>query len=372
MSVIITSADIGPLKAQLLARAPLVQSSHRVEGMARGFGFGRYASLQFAVEQGDVECEIDDAAFLAFVQNRGGSGLPLTILSDAYVEAKLAGARAAIDAILAREPDLSANGYRTWERRFTAQENRAAFESSRSNMLALSYVEQFAQATAYLQTRERSKRVSRDRTSYGYKHDAERYLKTADPDANSYVANGMFIAAALHLGFTVKRDGSGPNAFINIAPPKRSRQRSLLAGTLNGPKRAKAWRNVMVAAINAGLDQGVFGLAEEDNNWSGDNGIFRFEFDGLPAIAAVRDAGFGELAVNVAVNPTHQAEQFITSSNAGYIVGDAFTSGWLERRDGAWLQTSSGPIGSVRNKLLDRLVAARPVPNGYRDSGRLM
>jgi hypothetical protein len=33
--------------------------------------------------------------------------------------------------------------------------------------------------------------------------------------------------------------------------------------------RTRAWRNLMVAAINAGLEQGHFGLTPDDNRWPG-------------------------------------------------------------------------------------------------------
>jgi hypothetical protein len=239
-------------------------------------------------------------------------------------------------------------------------------------MLEAAYFEQFLRAVMYLETLEKSKTVSRKRTSYGYKHDAERFHEAAAPGENYYVANGMFIVAALHLGFAIKRDGEGPNAFINIAVPKSSRRRSDLAGTLRGPKKSAAWRNMMVGAINAGLEQGIFGLAPDDNRWKSEYGIYRFDFNGLRAIACVSDIGHGELSVHVALNPTDRADDFIRSHNAGFAAGDAFASGWLERKLGAWLQTSGAPIGSVRAPILDQIVAARPTPKGYADSGRMM
>jgi hypothetical protein len=43
MKVSISPADIGPLKTHLLALAPEIRSSHRIEAMACGFGFGSHA-----------------------------------------------------------------------------------------------------------------------------------------------------------------------------------------------------------------------------------------------------------------------------------------------------------------------------------------
>lgn len=372
MKFSISSADIDPLKGYLLALAPQVKSSHRVEAMARGLGFNSHAALRSALAHGAVECAINDHEFAAFLLERGSEAVPADVLSDAVVSTKFAEQRAAIEAVLAGEPDLSANGFRTYDGRRTSQENADSFQASRSKMLQASHLAQFARAVAYLRTLETSKTVSRRGTSYGYKHDAERFHEAANPHGNAYVANGMFIAAALHLGFTIKRDGESPNAFINIATPKLPRSRSKLAGSLRGPTKKVAWRNMMVAAVNAGLKQGHFGLAAEDNRWNGDHVIYHFDFGGLAAIAYVSDAGFGELSIHVAVNPTDRAEEFISGFNSGFIAGDAFGSGWLERERGAWLQTTSAPTGCIRAALLDRIVATRLIPNGFADEGRFM
>jgi hypothetical protein len=268
MKISISHADIDPLKSQLLALAPAVKASHRVEALARGLGFGSHAALLVAVGEYPAPCAIDDSAFGAFLKERGGADLPYDTLSEAVVRTKFAEQRAAISEVLASELALSANGMRTYDRRLTPAENSAHFQRSREEMLEAQCVEQFIRAVAYLATREKSKTVSRGATSYGYKHDAERFHRSAVPDENAYVANGMFIAAALHLGFTIKRDAdNSPNVLINVAIPRTPRQRSELAGSMRGLKKKAAWRNMMVAAINAGLEQGLFGLTEDDNRW---------------------------------------------------------------------------------------------------------
>jgi hypothetical protein len=373
MKVSISYADIDPLKSQLLALAPAVKASHRVEAMARGFGFGSHAALLAAVGDNPAACAVDNSAFGAFLRERGGADLPYDTLSEAVVRTKFADSRTAIEAVMDREPALCANGLRSYDRRLSLADNTANFQRWRQEMLEAHCVEQFIRAVAYLETREKSKTVTRSATSYGYKHDAERFHRAAAPGEDPYIANGMFIAAALHLGFMVKRDAdNSPNVLINIATPKTPRQRSELAGSMRGPRKKAAWRNMMVAAVNAGLDQGLFGLAEDDNRWGTEYGIYRFDFDALPAIACVRDIGHGELSVQVAINPTDRADDFIRTHNAGYVAGDAFASGWLERKLGAWLQTQANPTGSVRTALLDRIIATRPNPQGFADSGRTM
>ena len=373
MKVLISHADIDPLKSHLLALAPAVKSSHRVEAMARGLGFGSHAALLSELGETPVPCAVNNGAFGAFLKDRGGGELPYDTLLEAVIRTKLSDARTAIAAVLSREPDLCSDGMRTLDRRRSAVDNAADFERSRQAMVEARYIPQFIRAAAYLDTQQKSKTATRGPTSYGWKHNAERFHGAAAPGEDPYVSNGMFIAAALHLGFMIKREAANsPNVLINIAVAKAPRERTRLAGPMRGPKKKAAWRNLMVAGINAGLVQGHFGLAEDDNRWGTECGIFRFDFDGLPAIAYVRDIGHGELSVHVAVNPTDRAEEFIRTHNGGFVAGDAFASGWLERQKGKWLQVGESPTGCVRAALLDRIVAARPTPTGYSNNGRFM
>lgn len=372
MTLFITSEDLDPLKGQLLALVSEAKASHRAEALARGLGFGSNAALRAGVAAGPVECQVDNRAFVDFLASRGVLDVPWDTLSEAVVRVKLPGHRAAIAAVMDQQPELGSRGFRIWDGRRSPRENADDFRANREEMLKAHSVEEFIRAVAYLETKEKARTVSRKGTSYGYKHQAERFHEARTPGANPYVANGLFITAAMHLGFTVKRDGNSPNAFINIASAPARRDRSGLAGSLRGPKKHAAWRNMMVAGINAGLEQGQFGLSPEDNRWDGNEAVYRFAFDGLPAIACVRDAGFGELSVHVAIRPTNRAEEAIRAYNAGFVAGDAFASGWLERESGTWLQTSTSPTGSIRQALLDRVAAVRPSPMGYADSGRVM
>lgn len=370
MTLSLHAQDLDSLKAQLLALVPQAQASHRAEALARGFGFGSNAALRAGVAAGPAQCQMDNGAFVDFLKSREVPDVPYDTLSEAVVRVKWAGQRAAIAAVMEREPELGSRGYRTWDDRRTTEENAETFRLNRDEMLKAHSVEEFARAIAFLETKEKARTVSRRGTSYGYKHEAERFHEAQSPRANPYVSNGLFIAAALHLGFTVKRDGHGPNGFINIASAPRTRDRSGLAGSLRGPIRLAAWRNMMVAGINAGLEQGRFGLTENDG-WDGEEIVYRFLFDSLQGIACVRDIG-GELSVHVALQPTARAEEFIRSYNAGFLAGDAFASGWLEREVGRWLQTSKAPTGCIRNALLERVAQHRLDAMGYADSGRVM
>jgi hypothetical protein len=370
MTLSIVANDLDPLKGQLLALVPQAQASHRAEALARGLGFGSNAALRAEVAAGPAHCEVDNRAFVDFLASRDVPDVPYDTLSEAVVRVKRPDLRAAIAAVMDREPELGSRGYRTWDGRLTARENAEIFRLNREEMLKAHSVEEFVRAIAFLETKEKARTVKRKGTSYGYKHDAERFHEAQAPRANPYVANGLFIAAALHLGFTVKRDGHGPNGFINIASAPVRRDRSGLAGHLRGDRKREAWRNLMVGGINAGLEQGRFGLSGDDG-WDGTEIVYRFVFDGLPAIAYVRDIG-GELAVHVAIQPTARGEEWVRSYNAGFLAGEAFASGWLEREQGCWLQMSIAPTGCIRNALVDRVVRHRLEPLGYADSGRMM
>ncbi|HJQ17376.1 MAG TPA: hypothetical protein VJ859_10285 [Allosphingosinicella sp.] len=77
--------------------------------------------------------------------------------------------------------------------------------------------------------------------------------------------------------------------------------------------RRRAWRNAMVAGINAALSRRLFSLRPGDNRWPGARRephaqqsahVFRFEIEGIPAVASLWDAGWDEISVHVAFWPT--------------------------------------------------------------------
>ncbi|MGY2803986.1 hypothetical protein [Bradyrhizobium sp. USDA 4506] len=141
-------------------------------------------------------------------------------------------------------------------------------------------------------------------------------------------------------------------------------------------KRLRAWRNAMVAGINAGIDQGLFTPRPGENRWPpadptrGDDGrSYRFILEGIPAIGWVRDAGWDELSIHVALWPTPDSEERVRAANAGFSAGELVASGWLERRDGAWLQVGSSPHFCCRKHRLNQVAALDIRPKGYADQG---
>jgi hypothetical protein len=94
----------------------------------------------------------------------------------------------------------------------------AALEAGQQSLI--SHWDECVRATLYLRHVASRKSINPKRTSYGFKHAAERYLrKLSTPPANCYVSNGAFICAAIHLGFEYRvRDfGASPNVTFNMS-----------------------------------------------------------------------------------------------------------------------------------------------------------
>lgn len=130
--------------------------------------------------------------------------------------------RASIDAVIKQVPRLTAFGIgvsqvhrRPGEPRETHDQWQVRFNSERECLLKS--VEAFAASLGWLATRGRRATVDRNRDSYGYKHDVERDLR--DLGHPVYVANGVFIAAAIDSGFAWKLidHGLSPNVMFGIS-----------------------------------------------------------------------------------------------------------------------------------------------------------
>jgi hypothetical protein len=138
---------------------------------------------------------------------------------------------------------------------------------------------------------------------------------------------------------------------------------------MNG-KRALAWRNLMVAAINVALDRGLIGLEPGPV----EAGVYEFTFGGLPALAAVSDSGYGEVAVRACLQPTERGAELVKSFYSGFLAGDCYASSWVAREPGeTWLQTCRSPgMFRCRRDLLATVAAVEVEPRGYADHGPLL
>lgn len=138
--------------------------------------------------------------------------------------------------------------------------------------------------------------------------------------------------------------------------------------------RWKAWRNLLVMAINAGLEQKMFGLAPGENWWQGGDpeshkcvrGTYRFIVDGESALASVDAISGDELSISVLINPRWADVE--PSSYCDLEDGNAAAHCWVERRYGAWIQ-DGGDEFHCKRALQARLVGLKVEPMGYSDFG---
>jgi hypothetical protein len=368
-------ADIDCVKRELASLLPNVKSSHRAEAMARGFGWKTNAALRAALAQESAERAIDNRVFHRYLEEHGFADTIPGALGEAVVRSKFGEERAAVQAVMDREANLSRNGFGfIHEPPKSFGEQRREFEEYRAQLIVPEGIYEFLLAREYLSYFPRRRTINEKAFSYSLKHGAERFHRQRGNDDN-YVSNGALIAAAIHLGFNLRQNGL--NAYFNmgtrqdrpVAPPAAvtskhvARPRRARASYTN--RRVVAWRNMLLAAINAGLDQNRFGLAPQDNRWQGAYCIYRFTLADMPAIAYVRDFGFDELSFSVAVKPTANADEWIGVGNAGFLAGEAFAWGLLERRNGKWLQTETEPSCKFRRALLPAIAQAKIQPKGY-------
>ena len=82
---------------------------------------------------------------------------------------------------------------------------------------------------------------------------------------------------------------------------------------MNG-KRAQAWRNLMVAAIDVALERGLLDL---DPGAEVEACVYTFKLDGFPTLAAISDSGYGEVAVRVACYRPSAAPSWCGASAPG-------------------------------------------------------
>jgi len=139
--------------------------------------------------------------------------------------------------------------------------------------------------------------------------------------------------------------------------------------------KANLAQKVLVRAINECLRRGIFTLDPNDTELR--NPILEFEIEGVPAIVGVHDAGHGELSLKVALWPTKIGREFanVAALNAGQRRrrGGFFTSAWLERKDGAWLQTSHELTVSCSNShRADIEALSSEEPMGFKADGKFL
>lgn len=116
-----------------------------------------------------------------------------------------------IEAVFSKIPELTPHGVGVYEAipRYISHERRTELLKVAQDKL-IQDVAGFNAACAWLQTRERIKTVNRNHTTYHLKHFMER-------DNFGYVSQGIFIAAAVHLGFVFKLTDENHGVYLNIS-----------------------------------------------------------------------------------------------------------------------------------------------------------
>ena len=126
--------------------------------------------------------------------------------------------RAAIRRAMEAHPTLNYSGFGIhdsgWSR-WTAEERRSALAERRTSMLTDNAVAEFRLAQDYLNRLERRKSANPDVNSYWLKHRATDWHSGVGT-SDTYMSNGMFIAAALALGLIVLPVYGTPNAQIGV------------------------------------------------------------------------------------------------------------------------------------------------------------
>ncbi|SMC29388.1 hypothetical protein SAMN02745857_03804 [Andreprevotia lacus DSM 23236] len=135
-----------------------------------------------------------------------------------------------------------------------------------------------------------------------------------------------------------------------------------------------AWRNLIVAAVNAGIEQRLFGLSPAENWWPGAapdshecaGHTYRFTVDQTAAAAYVDAISGDELSVYVVLNPRDESIKPHLSGGLSHV--DAYAHAWIERRLGAWMQ-DGGEDFSCKRAVQTWLAQLTITPNGYSDQG---
>jgi hypothetical protein len=110
--------------------------------------------------------------------------------------------------IMERHPTLSAFGFGCFGQYHREFRNDISEELKGDRQELRESVDQCQRACDWLSRVEISKSIHRCHSSYGLKHQVERYYDMIP------CSNGAFIAAAIHMGFKWKQ--VGPNAYFNF------------------------------------------------------------------------------------------------------------------------------------------------------------
>jgi hypothetical protein len=114
-----------------------------------------------------------------------------------------------LECIMDRYPDLSSFGFGVFElEEQPLSDDERAKRLAQNRQTLLEHVDECSFICGWLAQLAKSDSINRRHSSYSLKHCIE-------PLYNGHVFNGALIAAAIHMGFDVKR--SGNSAYFNIS-----------------------------------------------------------------------------------------------------------------------------------------------------------
>jgi len=141
-------------------------------------------------------------------------------------------------------------------------------------------------------------------------------------------------------------------------------------------QRDVAWRNLMVATINAGIEQRVFKLRHSADVWNyREVRTYEFQLPRRRVVVHARDIDHDEIAFHVMVEPDATGERVIASVPNRRLLSfcTAAAFGWLERKEGRWLQRARDRLFlTSKGWQLRELEQLHAEPLGYKDRGKLM
>ena len=134
--------------------------------------------------------------------------------------------------------------------------------------------------------------------------------------------------------------------------------------------RYKAWRNVIVASVNAGIKSGRMSL---DTEGDVDPSPLVFQLSDGMNIATVfycNQCPWSEISVTAWVNPINGnlPEAGVAYGMPRSDLADCTAQGWIERRNGKWIQ--DGVLFRCRRSLIKPLSEVHIEPDGFLDHGR--
>jgi hypothetical protein len=169
----------------------------------------------------------------------------------------LAISRLKVVKVLKAEPALTVRGFDhphrvdRNERKLSPIEQVNNFENRRLDCLTAFNLASFELACLYLNGQQKIESFNHSFGSYQLKHRAEDLSKVQGEhsEITNYVSNGMFIIAAISLGFKYKQiDPFSPNAFINIS--SKSVRSSALGPLMTRNEKIAALDFVQVAQLD--------------------------------------------------------------------------------------------------------------------------